>query len=321
MKYFLSIDGGGTKTFYLLCDQQGRSLAGAFLATTHYLQCGLVKLTDNLNEGIASVCRSAKIDPQQITAAFFAAAGYGDIPADEVKIKNAAQQAFGDIPWQIGNDCENALIGSLAGQPGINIVAGTGSIGLGIDETARLFRSGGWHHIYGGDEGSAYWLACRLIQEFTKQADGRKPKTLLYDYLRKTYDFTFDSDILVRCIEEWGFQREKIAAMAVDVYNCALNGDPFCLDLYSLAAAELAEIISAIKTELAFKLPIKVSYSGGVFNSGKLILKPLESLLPKTDYLLCEPLLSPAAGGIILAMRLAGLTPTESILNKLKEAT
>ncbi len=316
MKTYLSIDSGGTKTKYLLCDESGRFLATTTLATAHYLQVGLAGLTANLKTGIQAVCQQANITANDIAAAFFAAAGYGDIPEDEEKITKAAQVAFGSIKFQVGNDCENALIGSLAGQAGINIVAGTGSIGLGFDNEGQLFRSGGWHHIYGGDEGSAYWLACHLIQEFTKQADHRKPKTYLYHYLRDTYQFKHDSDILVMTIEQWNFEREKVATLAKDVYNCAKAGDEYCLDLYKQAANELAEVILAIKNTLTFQKPIKLSYSGGVFQAGDLILAPLAAALDD-EFTVIEPLLSPEAGGIILALRLDNQEINPTILNNL----
>ena len=317
MKTYLSIDGGGTKTKYLLSDEKGRQLTEVTFGTTHYLQCGLDGLTANLKQGISQICQQANIEERDIAAAFFAAAGYGDIPEDEEKIRKAAQAAFGDIVFNVGNDCENALIGSLAGQPGINIVAGTGSIGLGFDDEGQLFRSGGWHHIFGGDEGSAYWLACHLIQEFTKQADQRKPKTYLYDYLRQHYQFKNDSDILVLTLEKWNFERETIAALAKDVYHCAQAGDPYCLSLYRQAAGELAEIIRAIKNTLTFSPPIKLSYSGGVFNAGDLILRPLAEQLSGESFELIEPLLTPHAGGIILALRLDHQEVNEEILANL----
>jgi len=317
MKTYLSIDGGGTKTKYLLTDELGRQLAETTTATTHYLQCGLDGLTANLQSGIQTICQQAKTT--EITAAFFAAAGYGDIPDDEEKIATAAKAAFKDVLFGIGNDCENALIGSLAGDPGINIVAGTGSIGLGIDEQGILFRSGGWHHIFGGDEGSAYWLASHFIQEFTKQADDRHKKTYLYQYLRDKYDFKHDSDILVMTIEDWNFEREKIAAMAMDVYQCALAGDEYCLSLYKEAAFELAEVILAIKNTLNFSQPIKLSYSGGVFKAKEFILEPLRDILKNEEFELIEPLLTPHAGGIILAMRLDNQDMTREILDNLSK--
>ena len=315
MKTYLSIDGGGTKTKYLLTDENGIQLAETTTATTHYLQCGLSGLTDNLQAGLMTICRQANIE--DVTAIFFAAAGYGDIPEDEEKIREAAGKAFENIPFGIGNDCENALIGSLAGDPGINIVAGTGSIGLGYDDNGQMFRSGGWHHIFGGDEGSAYWLACQLIKEFTKQSDGRHPRTYLYQYLKDKYHFKHDSDILVMTIEEWNFDREKVAALALDVYECALAGDECCLNIYKEAAKELTEIILAIKDCLSFNLPIKLSYSGGVFKAGKLILDPLRYELKADEFELIEPLLTPHAGGIILALRLDKREITPEILANL----
>ena len=66
---------------------------------------------------------------------------------------------------------------------GIHVIAGTGSIGLGFDKDSYYVRSGGWHHLFGGDEGSGYWIGCQLIRHFTMQADGREEKTMMFDYI------------------------------------------------------------------------------------------------------------------------------------------
>lgn len=71
---------------------------------------------------------------------------------------------------------KNALAGSLLGKQGIHVIAGTGSIGLGFDKDSYYVRSGGWHHLFGGDEGSGYWIGCQLIRHFTMRRTEEKKK-------------------------------------------------------------------------------------------------------------------------------------------------
>ena len=68
--------------------------------------------------------------------------------------------------------------GRSAGEDGINIVAGTGSIGYG-ERRGKTARAGGWGEVF-GDEGSAYWIAVQGLNVFTRMSDGRLPKGSLH---------------------------------------------------------------------------------------------------------------------------------------------
>lgn len=319
MKYYLGVDGGGTKTKFIICDEHGMLKAQSIQPTCHYLQCGFDGVSRVMKAGLHECLEISALHTKDIISAFIACAGYRDIEKDSPFIEEAVRKAYPTIPHVIGNDMENALAGSLAGACGINVIAGTGSIGLGINEKHEMMKSGGWHHIFGGDEGSAYWIACQLIQHFTKQSDGREPKTILYDTVKEEYQFQDDSDILDTCVVKWGFDRTRIAAMSKSVYTLAKQGDLIAIEIFEKAAKELADIYLAIYRHLPFTSEcVPVSYSGGVFKSGDFVLNPLK------EYLSCEPklklvhpVLSPDAGSIILAMQHYGVDISEEIIQNL----
>ncbi len=64
-------------------------------------------------------------------------------------------------------DVEAALHGALGDQPGILLLAGTGSIALGRDARGRVARAGGLGPLV-GDEGSAFWIG----REWLRRAAG-----------------------------------------------------------------------------------------------------------------------------------------------------
>ena len=183
-----------------------------------------------------------------------------------------------------------------------------------------MCRSAGWHHIFGGDEGSAYWIACRLIQHFTKQSDGREPKTALYEAVKTQYHLQEDSDILTTCVVNWNFDRTRVAAMSQTVFTLAKQNDPVAMKIFQEAAKELADIYLAIYRHLPFTSKnIPVSYSGGVFKSGSYILEPLKEYLSIEPTLtLTAPILSPDAGSIILAMQYDNRLIDEKIIQNLR---
>lgn len=176
MRRYLSVDCGGTKTAFLLCRETGELEAACTLGPGNYMVNGIDHVLSVLKDGILQICCQAAIAQSEITHSFIAIAGFKDIPADVPVLTRLVRETFPRMSITLGNDTENALAGSLLGKQGIHVIAGTGSIGLGFDKDSYYVRSGGWHHLFGGDEGSGYWIGCQLIRHFTMQADGREKK-------------------------------------------------------------------------------------------------------------------------------------------------
>ena len=181
---------------------------------------------------------------------------------------------------------------------GIHVIAGTGSIGLGFDKDSYYVRSGGWHHLFGGDEGSGYWIGCQLIRHFTMQADGREEKTMMFDYILEKYGLACPEEILRLVINEWKGERDKIASMSKDAYELAEQGDSAAAGIFKSAARELAKIVKGVYRNGNFDIPVYVSYSGGVFKAMKYIKETLEEELRDVSCVFTEPCLLPSQAGL-----------------------
>lgn len=316
---YLSIDCGGTKTAFLLCGENGETEAVCTLGPANYMVNGIGPVLSILESGIREVCGCAGIRREEITSTFIAMAGYGDVPGDMPKITRMTEERFPDMKITLGNDTENALAGSLLGMPGIHIIAGTGSIGLGYDEDGNYIRSGGWHHLFGGDEGSAHWIGCSLLRHFSMQADGREDKGRLYAYIMEKYRLEHPEEILSLVIDQWGGAREKIASLAKDAACLAEERDRAALEIFRQAGTELAQIVRAVWKRGKFGRPVHISYSGGVFQSLGYIRDFFEKELDGIPHILSAPQLDPAAGGILLACQKSGGKPGEEMVSNLKK--
>jgi len=313
MRLFLGIDSGGTKTKFLLVDENGIKVAENIQPASHYLQVGLDGLKRVMQNGIDACLNQSGFKRENIHHIFASVAGYGDIEEDNELIRRTVCDIFSPIETSIGNDVENAYAGALINKPGIVLIAGTGSIGLGIDDYGNSLRCGGWHHAFGGDEGSAFWIGCKLIQEFTMQSDGRSNQTKLYSHIKEKYNFINDSDILKMVIVEWDFDRTKVASLALDVSILAELGDSSALRIFEEAAYELSRIIIAIKNKLQFNGLVYASYQGGVFKSKEFVTLPLQRKLKEHNIQLIDPFSSPDIGSVILAFKYSN-TPITSII-------
>ncbi len=317
--YYLGVDGGGTTTAFLLIDDKGTIVSHKMKATCHYVQVGIDGLQNTLNAGIAEVLKEAGIVLSDVKYAFLGLPGYGEQLEDMSRIEGAVRNVLQDVPFTCGNDVEAGWAGSLACQPGINIVGGTGSIGYGKDQSGNGARAGGWGY-YCGDEGSGYWLGKKVIALFAKEADGREDKTALYEIVRNKFELARDFDLITVVYEDLGMKRNRVARLALLLHEAAKQGDPKALEIYAEAAYEFSLVVKALIKRLDFKRDelIPVSYSGGVFKAGDYILKPLKDLICQEGVRLVEPALEPVAGAALYAMVLSGRQADEAIVANLK---
>ena len=312
--FVLGIDGGGTKTKFILVDDKGKFVFETVMPTIHYNQVGLEGLTQNLNLGLQAILEEENIKKEDISYAFVGCPGYGNIEEDETKIKQAVKEALDTIPHSVGNDTVNALSGTLGGKNGIAVIAGTGSIGMGVDDADNTYVSGGWYYTFGGDEGSAAWIAQHYMQVFTKQSDGRLPKTKLYDTMRNKQGFTKDSDLIDRFIFGEESNRTSIASLAIDISELASEGDVYAIKILEEAAYELSLIVRSIYNNLSYSSIVPVSYVGRVVNKFKEYLSdlPVEVLSPEFD---------PSIGSVLLAFKHSDIKLTKEIISNLQQTT
>jgi N-acetylglucosamine kinase-like BadF-type ATPase len=76
--YFLGVDGGGSKTRYLLIDEKGNVLAESRTESIHILQVGRDSFKYNFKEGLKAICEKANILVNEIDYTFIGVPGYGD---------------------------------------------------------------------------------------------------------------------------------------------------------------------------------------------------------------------------------------------------
>ncbi|MEG0305241.1 MAG: BadF/BadG/BcrA/BcrD ATPase family protein [Oscillospiraceae bacterium] len=302
MKYLIGIDGGGTKTAFILCDQDGKKLAHLVGEGTSYSQYGINAVVNTIECYINQCISEAKIDAADVVGICAALPCIGEYEQADKEFIRILTQRLSKFPIKVINDAVVGWAGSLAGCAGINIVAGTGSIAYGANSKGECARCGGWSWKF-SDEGSCYWAGQRVMQLFSKQADGRLPKSALYYNLYKKFNLKTDFQFIEIVEKDYCPYREKVASLQIELNIAANDGDESAIEVYNEAARELAAIVCSIAQKLDFALPINLSYSGGIFKAGKLILEPFSKLLPAERFTLCTPILSPVQGAVLMAFR------------------
>lgn len=294
---YICVDAGGTKTKFVLYSEEGKILDQETLPSCHFMRVGYEGMTEILEKGF-KILKDRHAEKDQDFILSMGLAGYGREDRIRENIEIAIRNAFKSELYVLRNDIETAIEGAFSGGDGIMLIAGTGSIAYSKYQ-GMLKRSGGWGYLF-GDEGSAYWLAKKMLEVFSKEDDGRLTKTQLYDLLIERLSLQHGHDLITYVRETLGDRREDIAKLAQILYEAALMGDPEALKIYDEGAKELAELVIASGKDTAGE--IEVAVFGGVFEAKELILEPLRKYLPDR-FQLIMPKAPPEYGAFLLARK------------------
>lgn len=296
MKY-ICVDAGGTKTKFVLYSEEGNILDQEILPSCHFMRVGYEGMTEILEEGF-KILKERNAEKDQDFMLSMGLAGYGREEIIRENIEIAIRGAFKNELYVLKNDIETAIEGAFLGEDGIMLIAGTGSIAFSRYQ-GQMKRSGGWGYLF-GDEGSAYWLAKRMLEVFSKEEDGRLTKTQMYDLVMERLSLLHGHDLITYVRETLGDRREDIAKLAKILYEAAEMGDPEALKIYDEGAKELAGLVIAAGKDTEGK--IEVAVFGGVFEAKELILESLRKYLPDR-FLLITPKAPPEYGAFLLAKK------------------
>ncbi|MCZ4125035.1 N-acetylglucosamine kinase [Streptomyces sp. H39-S7] len=308
---FLGVDGGGTKTAFCLLDSTGTVRAETIGDGAYYFAengpGGIDHVVGVLKKGIDATCEQAGITPADIDYTFLGLPGYGEAPRDVAALDAAPSRILGGSRYRVDNDMICGWAGSLGTADGINVISGTGSMVYG-ERDGRGVRVGGWSEMF-SDEGSAYWIAVRALNAFTRMSDGRLPEGPLAGLLRDRLGLTFDLEVIDVVLNRRQGRRSDVADLSRTVAQAAEQGDTQAAAILADAGRELALLVAAARLRLGFtsEMTVPVSYSGGVFGS-TVVLDAFAAQLRATDgtYDLRTPLFTPVLGAALHAAKLAG---------------
>ncbi|BBC73411.1 N-acetylglucosamine kinase [Altererythrobacter sp. B11] len=303
--FFLGVDGGGTKTEFLCIDGDGQERARARTGTTYHLQVGFDGAVAALSAGVGDICAQMSITPADFAYAFIGLPAFGEDPAVDPQLDAACGRLLGHDRYSCANDMVCGWAGSLACEDGINLVAGTGSIAYGRRKD-REGRTGGWGELF-SDEGSAYWIAIRGLNAFTRMSDGRAAKGPLYEIIRVALGISNDLDLCAKLLGKDGPGRDGIAALAPLVAEAAEAGDSAAAAILTEAAEELLSLATALRRELGFADDERcaLSWSGGVLLRQPAVQRQFRELVEREGLFdAVEPRWSPVFGAAQLARRL-----------------
>jgi N-acetylglucosamine kinase-like BadF-type ATPase len=296
----LGVDGGGTKTHAIITDARNNVLGEGTAGPSNPLRVGIGNAATAVREAIDKACAAARIQRADIVAAEIGLAGVrrGDL---RLRLREALM-GLGIHSLEVVTDADIALFGATEGEPGLVIIAGTGSICCGLNAQGKHICAGGWGPL-AGDEGSGSWIARRALQSMARAADGRGPETVLGDAACSYFNVATADDLLI-AVYAPGMTNDRIAGFGKRVIEAAQGGDEVAKEIVTDAGRELGLAAGAVIRKLRLgRERFQAAYVGGVFTAGELIFKSLREEIAHhaPQAYLAPPRLPPAVAAARMA--------------------
>jgi N-acetylmuramic acid 6-phosphate etherase len=256
---------------------------------------------ETLGQALDDALASVRGSGVRVATVVVAAASSIALTGDTRALRSVAEH-HGAERLVLASDALAAYLGALGDRPGAVVAAGTGVVALGRDGRGNWTRADGWGHLV-GDEGSGAWIGAAALRAALRCQDGRPGGSQpLLDRLRERFGSSEElSSILYRRAD----RPSLLASFVPDVASAAQEGDEVARRIWRSAGKHLAEAAAAALPNGARR----VSYTGGVFEAGGLLLEPfleaLHKLRPEADPV------PPVGTGLDGAVALAALIERE----------
>jgi len=263
---FLGIDAGGSKTICVAGDETS-VLATQVTEGSNVIRWGEAKARSQLQEAMRRTCARAKVNLSEVRRVCVGMAGVARPTIASVVKGIVAEIYSGEI--EVVGDMVIALEAAFGKDPGVIVIAGTGSIAYGRNKHGHTARAGGWGFAV-SDEGSGHWVGRAAVSAVMRaqDEDEASPTGLALKILEGWQLTTLEE--LVRAANR--SPAADFSSLFPHVLAAAEAGDGIARSVLTQAGAELAglaKIVIGRCFEDALSIP--VAMSGGVFRNSALV--------------------------------------------------
>jgi N-acetylglucosamine kinase-like BadF-type ATPase len=242
MGLLLAVDAGGTKASYLLADGE-RELGRVRGGSIKRMRVPAETAVQHLEEALAELSALTGRSLAEVGCTCIGTAG-NTVPLVTDWLRAEFGRRVGGKLLLLG-DVEIALDAAFPGQPGILVLAGTGSNVMGRSAAGELVGAGGYGPAL-ADQGSGHRIGEQALRAlFLARDEGRS--TCLYEaILAATHQGSY-SDLVV-----WANScpQSEFSPLAQVVNECAEAGDAVALSVLEKEGEELAELALLIHRRL-----------------------------------------------------------------------
>lgn len=238
MAFYLAVDAGGTKTQYVLADED-KELARVQGGTIKRMRADATTTTHNLEASLAKLSAQAGVPMESVARTCIGAAGV-TVPLVTDWMRTEFGKRVGGSLILVG-DVEIALDAAFFGGPGVLAIAGTGSNVAGRSPSGKLTTAGGWGPML-ADQGSGHRIGYQALRDTCLALDEGRPTLLLAEIL-KLWELPNVEGLVAYANKVPAPDFSRLAPVVV---ACAEQGDAVALGVLRREAEELAHLVRLV---------------------------------------------------------------------------
>ena len=328
-----AIDGGGTKTLFLLAEADGTVIGVGRGGPLNALFVPPDEAIRSVRQAAIGALHEAGMECVDVAVLYASAPG-----ASRDIVGAGIAGLVRPTRLETAGDELAVLTGALVDDAGVVVLAGTGSFAVGRGKRRdsdsqvgdgsrhRIVTRGGWGPLL-GDEGSAYAIGLAALRAVALAFDNRGEHTCLCELALDHFDAP-----RAWSLATMNMNREQIASFAVRVSEASAAGDVVASAILAQAGRDLGRLGVSVLRDLAklgelgesgepgepdaeCKHGTLAALIGGVSRAAAPLVEAFrdEITLFSPDVRIVPPQYSPAGGALLVALQIAGLRASGTV--------
>jgi N-acetylglucosamine kinase-like BadF-type ATPase len=261
-KYLLGVDGGNSKTDYLLCRVDGSfvDILRAPTCSHEHANVGYDGMQEKMQGQLNILLGRNGISVSDVAAAGFGLAG-ADVP-EQLKELNKRVESIGFTKYGLAND---GILGVKAiASSGVCAINGSGVVVVGIDDDDKFLQVGGIGEL-SGDAGGGGFIARQAILAVYKSYFRAGDKTTFAPAVFKALNIDDPYD-MPTVINDMGYRLSMSKEMIRILDEAAINGDRVAGKIFDDVGINCAEGVVGCVRNLSFRDEVVVVKAGSIWN-------------------------------------------------------
>jgi N-acetylglucosamine kinase-like BadF-type ATPase len=238
MSYFLAVDAGGSKTEFLLADEN-RELQRVVSGSVKRLNASEAEAAIQLDDALTRLAEQTGIRMDQISRTCIGTSGNTVPLVVDWLHENFSRRVSGSL--LILGDVEIALDAAFPGGRGVLVLAGTGSNVAGRGQHGKIVTAGGWGPML-ADQCAGFWIGLEGLRRGFLAIDEGRPSKLL-EMARESWGLATVASLIEFANSE---PRPLFSEFAPMVVQCAEQGDEVACEILDRGAADLAYLAQLV---------------------------------------------------------------------------
>lgn len=267
--YFLGIDGGASKTEFLLADIEGNALCRHFEGSCNPVDIGMNAAQEVLGKGIRKCCQGISFNK----ISMFAGISGGIVGNNRARFREFFE-SFSFARIDNGSDAQLIITAGLGNRDGMAVIMGTGSVAF-VQKDGELSRIGGMGYLF-DDGGNGFCIGRDVIRAALQCEDGSGEGTLLHRLVTQKVG---NPSAIKALSNFYDMGKRGIASYAPLAFEAYEEGDAIARDILHRNMEPIVRLLQTGRRKLESE-HVNAVFVGGLINRWDILLPEILAQLP-----------------------------------------